>query len=239
MASSFLSRTVVASVVSVSLVAGTVGYSQAAAPHSSLASQVAALSARIAKLESSLNHIKVIQGPKGPMGHQGPAGSQGLQGPIGLTGPAGLQGPTGIPGATGLTGATGPAGPVGPAGPAGAAAPTALASGQTEIGDIAVTFTAAAASNIQGYGVSFRIPLATAASSYQVGPTADCPGVGLATPGILCLYNKSMYNAAFPSASAISAGLGNATDTDGFKFTVYSVAAGYTNWIGSYVYKAP
>jgi Collagen triple helix repeat (20 copies) len=248
MASSFVSRAAVAGMLSVSLVAGTIGYSQAAAPHSSMASQVAALTVKVAKLEASIKSIKVIQGPRGLMGHQGPAGSQGLQGPIGLTGPAGLMGPAGAPGAIGLTGATGPqgpagpegpAGPAGPSGPAGAAAPTVLASGDTETGDIAVVFTAGGAGYISGYGVSFRTPLASAATSFQVGPTADCPGIGLATPGILCLYNKAMSNAFDPYASAISAGLGNASDTQGFRFTVHATAAGFVNWMGSYVYKAP
>ena len=230
MASTFGSRVVVAGLLSAALVASSVGISQAAQPKSSLAAQLSAISSRIAKLEGKVNHLKLVAGPMGPQGApgaQGPAGAAGAMGPAGPAGPAGAQGPAG------------PAGAEGPAGPAGAAAPTVLASGQTESGDIALVFTAAGAFSYQGYGVSFRIPLPAAATSYQVGPTADCPGTGLASPGILCLYNRTMVNAQFPAAYPIAQAGSNASDTNGFLFRITSVAAGYTSWVGTYVYKAP
>jgi hypothetical protein len=239
MASSFVSRVAVAGLLSASLVAGSIGYSQAAAPHSSMASQIAALSLKVAKLEASIKNIKVIQGPKGLMGHQGPAGSQGLQGPIGLTGPAGVVGPQGPAGSSGPVGPAGPTGPQGPVGPAGAPAPSVLQSGQTESGDLALGFTAAAAGSVQGYGVTFRIPAAVAPAHVGVGLSSNCPGLGQASPGYLCLYGTWVSNTANPYAYAMSSAASTPADSNGFYFRVNSTSAGYVYWLGSYAYQAP
>ncbi len=64
----------------------------------------------IADLQTQINNIQLIPGPKGDTGAQGPQGETGPQGP---------QGETGATGATGATGPQGPQGAQGPAGPAG------------------------------------------------------------------------------------------------------------------------
>jgi hypothetical protein len=121
---------------------------------------------------------KVLKKLRGKTGPEGPRGLQGLQGPQGATGG------TGAPGAN-LT------------------AETPLPSGQSESG----TFSAGGgwdagngkgAFGYIGEGVTFTQPLATPIaethildlrSAAEASKNPNCPGLGKAARGYLCLYN--------------------------------------------------
>ena len=81
-------------------------------------------------------------GPTGPQGPNGETGPQGPAGPTGASGPTGAQGTTGPMGPQGLAGPTGPAGPQGPTGPMGGSGTTnsvAKFTGETAIGNSAIS----------------------------------------------------------------------------------------------------
>jgi hypothetical protein len=132
-----------------------------------------------------------------------------------------------VAGAPGPAGPAGPAGPIGPIGPKGEPGPkgdngadftadTTLASGSTLTGQW----------NALGHGggylgnaVTYRLPLAAtpAAGSahYIIGSayTAQCPGIGEAAAGELCVYQVASSAATFgviyaiePGSTAISRG---------------------------------
>ena len=99
--------------------------------------RVDALETQTTDLQSQIDTIELLEGPKGdtgpqgPQGDTGPAGADGAVGATGATGPAGPQGDTGLQGVAGATGPQGdtglqgqvgfqgPQGDTGPQGPAG------------------------------------------------------------------------------------------------------------------------
>jgi hypothetical protein len=104
--------------------------------------------------------------------------SLGRPGPTGPVGPQGVQGPPGK---------TGPAGSI-----------EVLASGNSESG----FYAAGSGGGESGYiaqGVTFRQPLAEPIAPgnavwLEAGKTTpECPGVGSAAPGFLCLYDNEEY----------------------------------------------
>jgi hypothetical protein len=103
------------------------------------------------------------------------------------------QGPAGAKGANGVAGATGPAGATGANG---LSALSTLPSGASESGEYSVETGNATAKPAQlTESESFSIPLATPIDAAHVqylpvGATVpNCPGVGHAAPGFLCLYS--------------------------------------------------
>lgn len=101
------------------------------------------------------------------------------------------QGPAGTKGATGATGATGAAGA---AGANGLSALSTLPSGASESGEYSVeTGNSTAKPEQLTESESFSIPLASPITHVQylpVGATVpNCPGVGQAARGFLCLYS--------------------------------------------------
>jgi hypothetical protein len=109
---------------------------------------------------------------------------------------AGAPGPTGSTGSTGPTGPTGPKGDTGPKGNAGAdfTADTSLASGKTLSGQWSAW---GHGGGYVGDAVSYRLPLAATpaagSANYITGSsyTTQCPGVGQAAAGQLCIYEQS------------------------------------------------
>jgi hypothetical protein len=135
---------------------------------------------------------------------------KGATGPEGLPGALGPVGPTGATGATGATGKEGKEGKEGKQGIEGkeGAYPVTLAAGKSESG----VFALAAGSSISGFmteGIAFSTPLAgplegTNVDFLKVGETdANCPGVGSAAAGYLCVYAQQESNATV-SGHAIS-----------------------------------
>jgi hypothetical protein len=203
-------------------------------------------------------------GPRGPQGFPGAPGLLGPQGPQGMPGADGLTGATGAIGDSGEPGAEGPAGPQGPQGPkgdkgdkgdqgpsgavgepgrAGNAGPTSsvLTSGQTLVGDLAESFTALQAAQVQGEAITFSIPLPGAPSTVQLGGSAGCGSIGTAAPGVLCLYPSAVTNvrAVLTAANDVAAPAPNTADRLGFLFQISSIVPGQVVWQGSFAYTAP
>jgi hypothetical protein len=119
-----------------------------------------------------------------------------LKGEPGEIGPIGPQGPTGL------------AGPRGPNGGRGEPAPTVLPTGVSETGDFAVHGQEEEGGAL-AVGLTFRIPLPAILPVEHVilvrasAPTLppECPGVGLAAKGYLCVYSTRIAGVGTPVAS--------------------------------------
>jgi hypothetical protein len=103
------------------------------------------------------------------------------------------QGPAGAKGPNGASGASGAAGTPGASGAAGFSALSTLPSGASESGDYAVSDGNTVAEFLN-QGFTFPIPLAAPLDgshvSYIVGGSGpNCPGVGKADRGFLCVYS--------------------------------------------------
>jgi hypothetical protein len=103
------------------------------------------------------------------------------------------KGPAGAKGVNGVNGANGAAGTPGAPGTAGASALSTLPSGASESGDYAVS-DGGAALEFLNQGFTFSVPLAAPLDSththYVVGASGpNCPGVGKADRGFLCIYS--------------------------------------------------
>jgi hypothetical protein len=122
-----------------------------------------------------------------------------------LHGARGARGPTGAPGATGATGATGAKGDKGDPG---TPAPTTLPTGSTESGDYAVG--GSATNGYMNQGFQFAIPLAAALNGshvefHQKGTTStNCPGLGQAAAGFLCVYEAEGSNVNYAAGNPIN-----------------------------------
>lgn len=117
-----------------------------------------------------------------------------------------------------------------------------LPSGQTESGDYAVAGSVSGDHMVEG--VQFAIPLAAPLDSSHVefrpfGTTsANCPGVGQATAGYLCVYESDFDHRSVVSDS-VSNHLINA-GADAYGFIIWLVAADLDGWsTGSWTVKAP
>jgi hypothetical protein len=116
-----------------------------------------------------------------------------------------------------------------------------LPSGQTESGVYAVAGLAAGSRLVEG--VQFAIPLAAALNSSHVefransAPSTNCPGVGQAKAGYLCVYESDFAHRTVVSDS-VSNHLVNA-GADAYGFMVWLVAADVDGWsTGSWTVKA-
>ena len=152
-----------------------------------------------------------------------------------LHGKTGAAGVPGIQGVEGAEGAQGIQGPKGNTGAAGASALSPLTAGQTETGTYALGADAYVASSVFVDGVTFQIPLTTALGPNNVvfvsGSSAtDCPGVGQAASGYLCVYQTVNHN--FDQTSLViidptsAAGAGGAS-VSGFMILGDSVGPNY------------
>jgi hypothetical protein len=149
---------------------------------------------------------------------------------------AGASGPTGPKGDTGLKGDTGPKGDTG----ADFTADTTLASGKTLTGQWNVWGTATGGSYL-GNAVSYRLPLAAtpaANSAYYITGTAyttQCPGVGQAASGQLCVYERFSVSATFSQIFAVDGNPAPATRGSKEGFVVSLTTSGAS---GAYAYGA-
>ena len=247
-----------------------VGNPSVSAQLKAIHAEINRLQAEIASLQEAQFHLALLQkevrglrgpagppgarGPQGLIGPQGPQGSEGVQGAQGEQGPQGAQGvpgpagPIGLPGLQGPVGPPGPAGATGPAGPAGSTgstgstSATTLASGQTITGDVATSFTAAAAGDQGGTVVNFRLPLTVAPAAVTLGPQGACTRPGIAPAGMLCLYPSRVVNVAsvMPTANDVAAPVVFSADSAGFYFGIAAAIGNrLTLWQGSYAYTAP
>ncbi len=209
-------------------------------------------------------------GLAGPRGSQGARGADGLVGPPGPQGVPGADGLTGADGAPGDPGAIGPQGPEGPQGPQGSrgdkgdkgdkgdqgpagdageqgkagntgAAGSVLASGHTLVGDLAESFTALQAAQVQGEAVTFSVPLPEEPAAVQTAGSDGCASAGSAAPGLLCLYPSSVTNVRnmLTAANDVAAPSPNTADRLGFLFQISAILPGQVVWQGSYAYTAP
>ena len=151
-----------------------------------------------------------------------------------------LKGNRGLRGLTGAAGAAGAAGARGATGPKGAdyTVATTLQSGQTETGVYAAWGQASAAGGYLADAVSFRIPLAAdlpaANQHFVTGASApNCPGIGQAAAGHLCLYRVAFGNTTWVNTFDPTTG-GNGISKVGFNayFTFAAAGAGwnYGEW---------
>ena len=113
---------------------------------------------------------------------------------------------TGQQGGKGNPGQLGPTGPIGATGVAGTPAPTVLQSGQTETGLWGGGFKPAAGGDVWRPYAAFRIPLPADLDGshvvYVVGSSAtNCPGIGQAAPGYLCVYQQRFQGSVNEPAS--------------------------------------
>jgi Collagen triple helix repeat (20 copies) len=139
-------------------------------------------------------------GPAGAPGAAGANGKDGAQGPKGDPGPAGPEGPPGKTGKSGAPGAPGEAGVCSGENPE-CVAPA----GATMTGD----WIFATHEREWGFEISFPLRLETVPTVSWVEVshlTTDCPGVGEAAPGHLCIYMTDLAptggNFNVPPASA-------------------------------------
>jgi hypothetical protein len=183
----------------------------ALAPNSVGTKQIRKGAVTLAKLSSAAQ--KSLHGRTGAAGTQGVQGAQGTQG---------IQGPKGATGA------------------AGASALSPLTTGQTETGTYALGADAYVTGSVFIVGVTFQIPLATALSANNVvfvsgASTTNCPGVGQAASGYLCVYQTVNHNIdpttlrIIDPTSSVAAG---GASVSGFLVTGNSVGANYAvyNW---------
>lgn len=140
----------------------------------------------------------------------------------------------------------GPAGAVGPAGAAGQSALTPLKTGQTVTGVFGMGVEAAAAS--EGYRGIEQLPAPLAADLdgahvvYANAVSTQCPGVGQAQAGFLCLYpGSSQINSSPRTSSNIFNPLtgGGGASRFGFGLFMQATAAGGSLTQGSYAMTAP
>jgi hypothetical protein len=206
-------------------------------------------------------------GPRGRQGLPGADGLIGARGPQGMSGADGLTGATGASGDPGETGAQGPVGPQGPQGPQGPRGDKGdkgdqgpageageqgkaggtgdgglvLTSGHTLVGDLAESFTALQAAQVQGESVSFSVPLPAAPVAVQMGGSEGCGSSGTADPGLLCLYPSSVTNVRnmLTAANDVGTPSPNTADRLGFMFQISSIVPGQVVWQGSFAYTAP
>ncbi len=190
-----------------------------------------------------------IPGPAGAIGAPGAPGAKGDQGVAGPTGGTGPAGPTGATGPAGPTGATGPAGPTGATGPAGPQGPagvnftvgTTLPSGELESG----VYAAWGSGTYFGDTVNFRIPLAADILGSNVqfiargsAPTPQCPGIGQAQAGYLCVYELQDGNRVVGGIFDPSAGSTGASRW-GFGVFFTAIGAGGAWSYGTWAVRAP
>jgi hypothetical protein len=159
--------------------------------------------------KSAAAALRGNSGLPGTMGPAGPAGSAGATGPAGPSGPAGGTGPAGPPGQNGTNGAPGATGATGATGVAGQDLTVSqpLRAGQTETGTFVATGNAA---GFSAFAIDFRpnlpsdIPVANA--HYLTGgtTTAECPGMGQAAAGHLCVYQAGAATSTFEGFFKIS-----------------------------------
>jgi hypothetical protein len=155
----------------------------------------------------------------------------------------------GAAGATGATGATGPKGDAGPKGDKGAdfTADTTLASGKTLTGQWGTFGTATANGGSLSDVVNYRLPLAAtpAANSahYITTPayTTQCPGVGQAAAGHLCIYSIASAGATFSGIYGIEPGTtgGGRGAKDGFQISFNTTGTGGAWSYGAWAMTAP
>lgn len=140
-------------------------------------------------------------------------------------------------------GPQGPQGPTGPQGPSGSTPSTTLPSGLTLRGRYIARFTAGAAGEIGGDGISFGFSLAAAPTPHfipQGGPNVpECPGnvtSPSAQPGHLCVYENNGTN----SNAVITKGDGTpGAEPYGAAVAIASDAAGNTTSSGTWAVTAP
>ena len=149
---------------------------------------------------------------------------------------------TGAKGATGATGATGAAGAKGDKGDSFTLA-TTLATGQTETGQ----YSAWGSTNggFLGQTVSYRIPLPATVLSANVhfltAPlafTVNCPAVGQALAGHLCVYEYTSQNRSFGGIFSLTNAVAAGSAKDGFDLWFTSTGAGSFTY-GEYAVTAP
>jgi hypothetical protein len=158
------------------------------------------------------------------------------------------EGTPGARGATGDPGAAGATGPAGPQGPAGRSALTPLQSGESVSGVWGAAVTAAGAGEGYRAFATFPIPLAAdiapANRVYVSGASApNCPGMGQAATGYLCVYQGYVSNATTPVDGNIfnpaEAGGPGGASRYGFSIFLSSANAGLSNVSGTFTVKAP
>lgn len=187
------------------------------------------------------------QGQKGETGAVGPTGPRGADGAAGDDGPAGAQGPQGPQGPAGPKGDTGAQGAPGAQGPKGDPGPPGDGSGEARPGDtlsgqIAERFYP----NPEGFSLaagSFPRPLPASVGAPELrflinGQTsAECPGIGESSPGLLCVYG---YNQENIQILELSADAGNEHRRYGFELDIFMSESGQGGWlIASWAYEVP
>lgn len=153
-----------------------------------------------------------------------------------------------------VAGAPGPTGPAGSKGDSGAkgdkgdpgnnfTADTTLASGKTLTGQWDAW---GAGAGYNGDAVTYRLPLATtpAASTghyITAGTTANCPGIGQAAPGHLCVYQSTASGSSFGEIYAVEpTGIGHDRGSkDGFQIYFSNGGTGANYAYGSWAMTAP
>jgi hypothetical protein len=155
-----------------------------------------------------------------------------VRGARGPAGPAGAIGPAGAQGLKGDTGAQGPPGPFA----------ETIPNGKTLRGAYAWGFDATAASRFGADSISFgaRMSAPLVAHVIQAGGAAppECPGVGQAAPGHLCVYEQFADNRTGPFIWNTEAG-GSNTSPNGAMVYGYSVGTGRSSSYGSWAATAP
>jgi len=159
-------------------------------------------------------------------------------------------GAAGVGGAAGLQGARGPAGDQGPPGLP-APAPTVLAPAQTETGVWGASTVAENGANLYRLTGSFATALANPIPEGLVGyvargslPSRECPGVGQAAPGFLCLYEAVGENVKTPSQVSVfdpddREGHAQSAGRSGFGMVVSSAGEGDSSISGTFAVTAP
>ena len=149
----------------------------------------------------------------------------------------------GARGARGPAGPTGATGAKGDKGDPGTPAPTTLPSGQTESGNYSVG--GSAANGYMNEGFQFAIPLAASLNSshvefHQSGTTStNCPGVGQAAAGFLCVYEAAGANVNYAAGSPVANHIGSG-GADAYGFNLFLGSTGTLAFTyGSWTVKAP
>ena len=159
-------------------------------------------------------------------------------------------GAAGTAGASGQQGAKGAAGDGGSPGPI-ATAPTVLAPAQTETGVWGASTVAENGANLYRLTGSFPIPLAEPIPEGLVGyvargsiPSRECPGVGQAAPGFLCIYEAAGENIKTPSQVSVfdpddPEGHAQSAGRSGFAMVLSSADEGNSFISGTFAVTAP
>jgi len=207
--------------------------------------QTGVLSVITGKQKCKKTEVALSWDQKGVAGDPGANGINGGTGATGATGAIGNVGNTGNTGATGNTGGVGATGSTGTTGSTGATGAnftdaTTLISGQTETG--VYGGSGSGTSNYMLDSVNFRIPLASAithsANNLPGDFTANCPGLGEAAAGYLCLYESSDSVNSTPWLIYGDNGAAGAGPT-GFDTLYYPAASGTAYFFGTWAVTAP